>query len=197
MAVEIIDITGAGCREALFRFRYDVYVREMGRVQKDADHGRGRIEDRLDAFAVLLAARESASGAIVGTVRSNVLSDGDIGIYAQLYGLEGLSPAEQRAVSITTRLMVERSRRGTVLAVKLASALLERGLDRGVEEDYIDCNAPLVAFFQGLGYRRLRDIDHPEYGAVALMRLDTHDIGYFRQIGSPFAAVHERRERVA
>lgn len=197
MAVDIIDVTGPECREALFRFRYDIYVREMGRAQKDADHGRGRIEDRLDAFAVLLAARDRATGSIVGTVRSNVLSDGDIGIYSRLYGLEGLPPSERRQVAITTRLMVDRSRRGTVLAVKLASALFERGLDRGVEEDYIDCNDHLVPFFQGLGYRRLRTFHHPEYGHVTLMRLDTGDIGHLRQIGSPFAGVHERRQRAA
>ncbi|HEX6324882.1 MAG TPA: GNAT family N-acyltransferase [Vicinamibacterales bacterium] len=197
MAVEIIDASSPALREDVFRFRYDIYVREMGRAQKDADHARGRIEDRLDAFAVLLAARDSVTGAIAGTVRSNVLSDGDIGAYARLYGLEGLSPAERRATAMTTRLMVERGRRGTMLAVKLAVSLFARGLERSVDEDYIDCNEHLVPFFHGLGYRRLRAIDHPEYGRVTLMRLDMRDVAYFRQIGSPFAGVHARRERVA
>jgi len=197
MGVEIREARTPELREAVFRFRYDIYVREMARSQKDADHARGRIEDALDASAVLLAARDSATGLVTGTVRANVLGDGSIGTYGEIYRLDGLSSDERRATSITTRLMVERTRRGTVLAARLASALYECALDRGVEVDYCDCNAHLVPFFSHLGYRPLRMVAHPEYGHVTVMRLDIQDLPHLRRVDSPFAAVYERRTQVA
>lgn len=193
MSVDIVEARDARLREEVYRFRYDIYVREMARAQKDADHRRGRIEDSLDAFAVLLAAIDASSGLVAGTVRANVLGDGDIGPYDDLYGLGRLSTAARRATSITTRLMVERTRRGSVLAARLATALYALGVARGVTTDYIDCNAHLVPFFQHLGYRPLRLIHHPDYGRVTLMRIDIGDTAHLRRCGSPLAAVHHCR----
>lgn len=187
MGVEIVDARTPDIREAVFRFRYEIYVREMDRPQKDADHRLGRIEDALDATAELMAARDTGTGAVVGTIRANVLGDGAIGIYESLYGLGGLGPAARARTSITTRLMVERSKRGTMVAVRLAQALYRRGRERRVTADYCDCNAHLVPFFQGLGYRALGMIAHPEYGLVTLMRLDLEDLTCLQRIGSPLA----------
>lgn len=197
MAFDIIDAVEPGIREDVFRFRYDVYVREMGRTQKDADHDRGRIEDALDSDAVLLAARHAITHGVAGTVRANLAGGRHLGLYEDVYGLWRLSGAERRVASITTRMMIERRLRKSPLALNLALALFERGLDRGVEIDFIDCNDHLVAFFEHLGYRRVGPIGHPDYGRVTLMRLDVHDLAHFRRVGSPFAGVHERRMRVA
>lgn len=188
MGVEIVDALTPDLREAVFRFRYEIYVREMQRPQKDADHARARIEDALDATAELMVARDTATGAIVGTIRANVLGDGRVGTYESLYGVGGLGPAARAHTSITTRLMVERSKRGTLVAVRLAQALFRRALERRIATDYCDCNAHLVPFFERLGYRPLGLIAHPEYGLVTLMRLDIEDSAFLRRIGSPLAA---------
>jgi hypothetical protein len=197
MAVEIVEARDARVRADVFRFRYEIYVREMARPQKDADHAGKRIEDGLDAFAMILAAREAATGRICGTVRANLLADGDVGYYEELYGLDRLAGDARRRVSVTTRMMVERTKRGTLLAAMLASALYGYGLDRGVDADYIDCNPHLVPFFERLGYRAGGTIRHPEYGHVTLMRLDLGDLTHLRRVGSPFVGVHERRREVA
>lgn len=194
---EVVEAISGELREAVFRFRYDIYVREMHRPQKDADHARGRIEDPLDANAHLFAARDPLSGRIAGTVRGNIVADAALGLYEDLYGLAALSQAERRATSMTTRLMIERTRRGSVLALQLATTLFARGVALNVEADYIDCNDHLIPFFEHLGYRRLRAIQHPDYGRVTLMRLDVGDIAHLRRVGSPLAAVLERGERVA
>jgi GNAT superfamily N-acetyltransferase len=188
MPVDIVEARDARLREAVFRFRYDIYVREMARVQKDADHTAGRIEDRLDAFGMVLAAVDRGTGLVIGTVRANVLGDGDIGPYGALYGLTRLSPDERRVSSITTRLMVERTKRGSAVGVRLAMALFRYGLSRGVETDYIDCNTHLVSFFEHLGYQPLRLIEHSEYGRVTVMRLALRDAAHLRRVGSPLAA---------
>jgi GNAT superfamily N-acetyltransferase len=189
--VDIVEARDARLRADVFRFRYDIYVREMARPQTYADHARGRIEDPLDAFAVLLAAVDRETGLVAGTVRANVLGDGDIGPYAALYGLDRLSTAERRKTSITTRLMVERTKRGSAAGTRLAAALYAHGRARGVETDYIDCNAHLVPFFERLGYRPVRLIDHPDYGRVTLMRIDVGDDAHLRRCGSPLAAVRQ------
>lgn len=197
MAIEILDATDPDVREAVFRFRYDIYVREMRRRQKDADHDRGRVEDALDRTAVLLAARDSASGRIVGTARANVAGDTDLGVYERLYGLDTLNAEERGATSITTRFMVERERRGTVLAVQLARALFARGVDRGVRTDFIDCNEPLVPFFERLGYQSVRTVEHPEYGIVRLMRLEIARPNYFARGGAVASCEHARQAGAA
>jgi hypothetical protein len=192
MGVAIVEAREPGLREEIFRFRYDIYVREMGRPQKDADHARGRIEDGLDAFAFLLAAVDQATTLVAGTVRTNLLRDGDIGAYREIYGLANLSAAARGTSSVTTRLMVERTKRGSAMAVRLASALYAFGLRHGVDADYIDCNPHRVPFFEHLGYRTLRTIDHPDYGDVTLMRLDLRDLAHLQRVKSPFVAVHDR-----
>ena len=176
-------------RSAVYRFRYDIYVTEMGRRQSHADHGRGLITDPLDATGHCLAAfslRRHPSR-IIGTLRTNLLRRGPVGIYEDLYGLRDLDPEVRDRTSITTRLMVAREYRRGPLALLLASAMYDWGTRQGVQTDYIDCNPHLVRFFQRLGYHDLGRIEHPEYGGVHLMRLE-HDLDYLTHIGSPLLA---------
>ena len=191
MAIEIIDAVDPHVREAVFRFRYDIYVREMRRRQKDADHERARVEDALDRTCLLLAARDTSTGRIVGTARGNRVSGSELGVYDRLYGLDQLSPSERAATSITTRFMVAREHRGSRLAVQLARALFARGAARGITTDYIDCNEPLVPFFERLGYQSLRTIEHPDYGIVRLMRLDVRREGVLSRAGGSLANTYE------
>lgn len=48
VTVKIHLATTESDRNAVFRFRYEIYVREMKRFQKYADHGKGMIEEPLD-----------------------------------------------------------------------------------------------------------------------------------------------------
>ena len=171
---------------AVYRFRYAVYVEEMNRPQKHADHESKLIIDSLDVpSAYVLAAWDA--GELVGTVRNNFLRSCDIGEYARQYALTGFSPEFLAAASITTRLMVHPRYRCTTLATRLSCAAYRGGLERGITTDFIDCNRHLVGYFAGLGYRRHRDnLVHPEYGVVTVMRLDLTDHSHLEAIRSPF-----------
>lgn len=173
-------------REAIFRLRYRVCVDEMASPQKDADHQRRRIEDALDRHGLILGAWRGAE--LIGTVRANLLRDGGIGLYRDLYGLDRLTYREFRHTSITTRLMVLPRMRHTRVAVGLATALYALGLNRGILFDHIDCNAHLVPFFTHLGYRIHRSAVHPEYGEVTVMRLNLIDSAHLQSVNSPFLA---------
>lgn len=107
-------------RQALYRFRYQVYVEALGRTQTHADHMRRTIREPLDEEGYIFVAYDS--GQIVGTVRCNFCKDThDLGGYSELYcigtAVERHHPAH---TSITTKLMVAPAYRGSTLSVRLA-----------------------------------------------------------------------------
>jgi hypothetical protein len=187
--VAIRQVIGRDEFEAVSRFRYRIYVDEMRRKQKYADHERKTITDPLDGEGVgNLAAWEG--GEVVGVVRINFLQLTDIGDYFEQYDLGGLPPGVLAATSITTRLMIHPGHRRGTLAARLACETYRYGLARGITTDFIDCNAHLVSFFTGLGYVVHRDdLVHPEYGAVTVMRLNVTDLDHLERVRSPFRKI--------
>lgn len=167
------------------RFRYRIYVEEMGRFQQYADRREKTVREPLDAHGHIFMAVEDSK--VVGTVRFNLASEGDLGLYTELYRLRELGALFPKRVSITTKLMVSPEYRSTPLALKLALACYIGGIDRAVGIDAIDCNPPLRPFFVRLGYRQVfRAIHHPEYGYVIPMFLALRDKHHLKQVGSPF-----------
>jgi len=186
VATAISLATTAAEREAVYRFRYQVYVREMGRREPNACHATGRLTDDLDRAATVLRAIDAPSGSLLGTLRTNFLRNADVGHYESLYRLDQLSAADRQCSSVTTRLMVAAAHRGGPIGLHLAIAVYGIGLEHDIDYDYIDCNPPLVPFFTRLGYRWLRMIEHPQYGTVSLMRLDLKDEAHLTDVRSPF-----------
>ncbi|MCX5659773.1 MAG: GNAT family N-acetyltransferase [Planctomycetota bacterium] len=130
--------------EAVYRFRYAIYVEEMQRTQKYADHRGKRICDPLDHGSHVLGAWEGDE--LVGTLRCNFLRDTSFGEYYEMYHIDRLPEHVQKRTSITTRLMIhQRFRKGT-LGVRLSKAIYSIALERGITTDLIDCNGHLVPF---------------------------------------------------
>jgi len=152
----------------------------------------------MDTAGHVVAAFAGA-GDVVGTVRSNLLRlTSSTGLYEDLYDFAALQPAVREYTSITTKLIVHRDFRNTSLAAQLARAAYRYGLENGVEEDFIDCNAHLVQFFQRLGYKEVKPITHPEYGDVMLLRLRLRDRAHLSTVRFPFLRdlrVFEHRRR--
>jgi hypothetical protein len=133
-----------------------------------------------------------ADGEVIGTVRTNFCRDTpDVSFYADLYGLSTLGGDLHPSVtSVTTKLMVSPAYRHGHLAIKIVSASYKAGLTGAIKFDFIDCNPPLEAFFQRLGYRRYRGtVHHPEYGEVVPMLLELLNIAHLEKVGSPFVRV--------
>lgn len=184
--MDVVVADSTELRERVYSFRYEIYVQEMKRPQQYADHERRRIEDPLDGRGIVLAALDPKSRAVIGTVRTNFLRLGSLPLYSSLYGLDGLANHDAERTSVTTRLMVAAALRNSPVAVRLATMLYAVGLRNGIACDYIDCNAPLLRFFEKMGYVFLRMIEHPEYGEVCLMRLSLTDTSHLRSVRSPF-----------
>lgn len=188
MKIQIRLATSPEELEAVYRFRYAIYVEEMHRRQKYADHEAKQIYDPLDPGSYVFGAW--ADGELAGTLRTNFLRETDIGEYFEMYQLGYLPETVQKHTQITTRLMIQPRFRNGTLAVRLSKALYRFALERGITTDLIDCNAHLIPFFTGLGYRLFRDdLVHPEYGAVTVLKLDLYDHYHFQQISSPILPI--------
>jgi GNAT superfamily N-acetyltransferase len=186
MSVSIRKAVSPDDFQRVFRLRYQVYVEEMGRVQRHANHASRTIEEPMDSVAHVFLA-EDERGEVVGTVRTNFGGESDLGVYRSLYGLGGFSPEALARVSVTTKLIVAPRYRGRSLGIRLACALHSFGLKNGIRADFIDCNTHLEPVFEGLGYRRQGGpVVHPEFGPVTPLALLLADKDHLRAVGSPF-----------
>lgn len=181
---------GDACPLKLFEFRYAVYVQEMGRRQVHACHDTRTIIDPLDEAGYQLVG--FADGEIVVCVRANLLAEGPIGDYFELYGLDRLDPLAVARSAICTRLMVRSDLRSTDVTVKLFRHLYDFAIARNVESSFLDCNAHLVGFFRKFGFESVGSGSHNEYGDVSIMRLRHFEFDRLVRIGSPFAAQASR-----
>ena len=181
-------------RERLFRFRYQVYVEEMGRSQRYADQERKRIEEPFDATAANFIA--VAGDEIVGCIRWNSGLDTDFAEYVDLYDMRRAGPYFPHHCGTTTKLMVAPAYRRTALVVLLCRALYAYGRSRGVLADFMDCNSHLEGQFARFGYRPYRSrVTHTEYGNVLPMLLVCTDLDHLAAVRSPLAIIESHHPR--
>ena len=129
-----------------------------------------------------------AGDRVVGTLRTNFARETDLGYYRELFGLDFVGADFSGAVSLTTKMMVHPAYRTGTLAVRMAQALYEHGIARGIRWDFIDCNAHLEDFFTRLGYEVYRPhVEHSEFGPVLPMRLNLLNLRRLLRIHSPLA----------
>ncbi|HEV2335797.1 MAG TPA: GNAT family N-acetyltransferase [Stellaceae bacterium] len=173
--------------EAIYQFRYQVYVEEMRRHQFYADHSAKKIEDPLDRGATNFAALQDNE--VVGTVRVNFPRTSNIEYYEAFMDMCSAGCFHPSATSICTRLMVAPRLRRTSLAMRLTQASYEFGLRNRIRYNFIDCDDHLIGFFIRLGYIVHRRAEHPEYGMGNVMRLDLLDRPRLVRQRSPFLAI--------
>jgi GNAT superfamily N-acetyltransferase len=180
--------------DALYAFRYRIYVEEMARPQKYADHAARRIRDPLDDRGYNIVAWDPA-GQISGCVRINLARDGALDYYSDLLGLKAVGAEHPATTSVCTRLMILPEHRGSALATRLSCAAFDLGLNHGVVWNFLDCNAHLVEVFSRMGYERTHTAVHEEYGRVNVMRLNIRDYSHLKATGSIFQKSLERYHR--
>ncbi len=192
--VEIRLATSDRDLEKLFRFRYDIYVEEMGRTQKYADHDRRMIVEPFDSTGRNFIALHR--GKIVGCIRSNLGIDTDFGDYVDLYQMQRVGPYFPRFCNVNTKLMVAPEWRRSGLMIRVASTAYEYVRRQGMVCDFIDCNPPLEKQFYRFGYRDYCGrINHPEYGDVLPMLLLGVDLAHLESCRSPLAEIERTLER--
>ncbi|MFA7428915.1 MAG: cyclic nucleotide-binding domain-containing protein [Rhodospirillaceae bacterium] len=176
----------AAARDAVYQFRYDVYVREMGKLgTSGADHATGRLIDPEDAHADLYVAT-GADGGLIGTLR---VATGDHGVPAAFRGLPGFDRFAEfppEAMSFTSRLMVAPGARGGAAMNALVGAAYRAMLDSPVQVDFCACVPGLVDLYEHLGYRRFTEnVVDPVVGYQVPLALVLRDAEHLEAIRSP------------
>ncbi len=192
LPIEIRTIQTDSERDAVYRFRYDIYVELMQRHQHYADHHKKVIEEPLDYNGYIVAAFQGTE--VLATLRANFLSDPPADYYRKIYKtdlFEGISPDQ---MTMTTKLIVTPRLRKTAIPLKVMIFLAHSFHFRiGVQFDFLDCNKPLIPFFQKYGYQSyIGWTFHREYGKVRPMFCASGDINYLEAIRSPFFKVAQQ-----
>jgi hypothetical protein len=139
-------------REELFRFRYSVYVEELGRYRGIADHDGRRLIEPEDAHSVVYGAREG--GEVVGTARMTFGADGFSARQVAQYALGPfMADVPPALLAVGERLMVAAHLRGSTISSKLRE-FAEVDLDaRGVRLLFGNCEPHLLSLYLSSGGR--------------------------------------------
>ena len=177
-------------RDAVFRFRYAIYVKEMARYGASADHERGMLVEAEDETARIFCAVEE--GEVVATSRFSW--GGDAPFTHRLvehYMLEPFIaelPADVMAVG--ERGMVKPELRGTPIFTELGYETMRFIQDRRIQLIFGACEPHLLSRYVGQGSRTFshRNINSAEAGYLIPIVNVVEDVDYLRRIGSPRAS---------
>ena len=174
-------------REAVFRFRYDIYVEEMGRYRDVADHAARRFSEPEDAVSrIVYAGRD---GRVVGTAR---LTWGGLGpIPERMVRQYGLAPFLERlppeAIAVGERAMIAPALRGSDLVLEMIGRGMRFANANRIQLSFGDCEPHLLNLYLELGYRPYsRDnVNSREAGYLIPILFANEDVAHLRRIGSP------------
>jgi N-acyl-L-homoserine lactone synthetase len=173
--------------EAIYRFRYTVFVEELAHQFGGLDHDRRWVHDDEDEKPYTHLAYTGTPDHITGTMRLRFwepgsVPEGEQSLFAmdQIPGIDGLAVAEG------DRFMISRSLRGRRILPSMMRAMFEfLVVDRGADIVFCYCAPGLVRHYRKIGFRpyRAKPICGPEGVRVPLMAIPS-DIEYARSQGS-------------
>jgi Cyclic nucleotide-binding domain/Acetyltransferase (GNAT) domain len=182
-------------RDAVFRFRYSVYVEELGRKLGNADHDARRVHDDEDdkPYTILLYTADD-DGKLTGTIRVRHWRPGDVPekdwtafSMGRFDGLTEFGTAE------VGRLMIKPDHRGQLGLVSIACALYQlAATELAVDVGFLNCATGLVRHYRLLGFRTYagRLVPTPDGIEVPLV-LFPGDRAYLEQMGSFLAPFYD------
>ncbi|MCP4328560.1 MAG: cyclic nucleotide-binding domain-containing protein [Alphaproteobacteria bacterium] len=180
-------------KQAVYQFRYDVYVRGMNRLRTVADHEQRRFLEAEDATA-----RQYyivADGHIVATLRLS--SGADAPFSSRQLRQYDLAPILNRVtterLAIGERFMVRETYRGRDLLLEFMTPLLRYVNQQRIQLVVCDCEPFLLDRYLGLGFRPYtsNNVNSPEIGYLVPLALVVEDLDYLQSIQSPLCDILE------
>ncbi len=174
-------------REAVYRFRYKIYVEEMGKYRAVADHKRRLFSEPEDAHSRITYAEQD--GEVVATGRGTW--GGDAPLPQRMIDQYQLGPfleeVPQSAISVGERGMVAPHLRGTDLFLRLIGHSLRFANEHRIQLCFGDCEPHLLNLYLGLGQRTYskKNVNSAEGGYLIPILFVPEDVAYLRRIRSP------------
>src|SRR5262245_8238071 len=165
MAFDVGEATTPEEKEAVYRFRYSVYVEEMGRYQDTADHEGRRLVEPEDDTSWIFYAKEGDD--VVGTARLSWGAHGFSERQVDEYRIEPfLAEVPHEQLAIGERVMVTPRLRGTGLVDELLEVRNGVAVANDVRIQFSCCEPHLLSLYLGQGRRTYADknINSPEAG---------------------------------
>ncbi len=174
---------------AVYRFRYDIYVEEMGRYASVADHARRLLVEPEDETARIFFAAQD--GQVLATSRFSWGGDAPFSArQIEHYQLEPfLAELSPEAMAVGERGMVAAHLRGSPLFRELGLASRRFMSEKRIQLVFGACEPHLLSLYLGQGSRTyaVHNINSPESGYLIPIVSVVEDVEYLRRIGSPNA----------
>ena len=182
-------------REAIFRFRYRVYVDELGLHPAETDRGKKILRDEVDDEGLSYGLFDE--GRVVGSLR--ILFFEDVRRLDTLIEKYKCRPAldtfGESALCATSRFMLDPNLRGGRVILKLMSAVYRNACRRGARLNFGDCSPHILPFYEHLGYRRYtRAYNDTSYGYKLPILMLIRDIERFGQVRSPLLRIAREQD---
>ncbi len=115
-------------REAIYRFRYQIYVKELNRDYPEADHKRKWLRDDDDEKDYAVNFYTGTLDNITGAMRLLLWTPGKIPEnYSRLFSMKTFPGIENLTTSELGRLMIRPDQRGNAIFPSLMCAMYEVG----------------------------------------------------------------------
>ena len=175
-------------REAIYRFRYGVYVEELRRSIGGVDHARRFVCDDEDEAATAVHLYAGPVNDIKGVVRLRIWEPGQVPEDdRQALSLDLFANIERYRTCEVGRFMIHPKVRGKLILPAMAYAAYDLLIGRRmVDLAFCYCRPGLVGYYRKLGARPYggRLVDAPEGMEVPLVGV-VSDRAYYKKMGSP------------
>lgn len=181
-------------REAIYRFRYSVYVEELGRKLGLGDPDRRWIHDPEDNRAYTTLFYTGSPEEMTGTLRLRHWSPGEVPpADHQTFSMQLFGRLNELSVSELGRFMIKPNARNRLVFVSLCREAYETAAARGVDLAFANCAPRLVPLYLKLGFRAYAGspVSTPDGVEVPLVMVPS-DHAHFERVGSFFAPLVPR-----
>jgi CRP-like cAMP-binding protein len=179
-------------RQAIYRFRYQIYAKELGRETGGVHHDTETVWDDDDEQDFSVHLYTGTPRDITGVTRLRCWEPGQIPRHdLELLSLHVFPDIEHTRVAELGRLMIRPTMRGKLVIPSLGRASYELlAGEFGARLGVAYCNAGLVKHYRKLGFRPYAAplVPTPDGMHVALVTL-LSDVDFQKQVGSPVAGL--------
>ncbi len=174
-------------REAVYRFRYEVYYKEYGRELGAPDHDRQWVTDEDDEKDFSTILYTGTTEAVTGTVRLRHWAPGRVPQYEiDEVSMDVFPDIAERYTGEIGRFMIRRTMRGKLLLAAIMQTAYELFCgEYDTDLVFLYCSPGLVHHYRKLGCRTFggRIVRAPDGIMIPLVNI-LSDLDYHRQAGS-------------